>query len=487
MPESSVIVLEAGDTVRSAPRYPVVALKNNLLYDAAATPNLQLEFRLSERWTLQAGVGFNPFPLNDAVLPKWRHIAVELAPRYWLGSGVDRSERWCDVFVRDFLSFNIAYAHYNVAGGMYPVGWLYKDVRQYRMQGDAVMAGVSYGWDWPLSKHVNIELEGGIDGGFTWYDKFTCVHCGKQLAQERKWFVVPRLGVNISVLLGGNTEAYEDRCDCRRLHGTDESEAEQEVIAEPEQVEVEPEQVEVEAEPEQVAPAAVDTMPKPTPRESDMLRTIAQDTHQSPEDARQTLLEHQKQLSRLHELVLRPLEEFEPYDGTRRITHEPNSIFMHFDVDETQVDRSFIYNDELLDSIVQVIEDALRDPTIRIRMIRIVGMASFDGSLSNNKRLANNRAQALHDYLQQQFEFNENIYRIYNGGECWQELRWYLEQETFPGKEDVLRIIDTEPDLEQREAQIKRLNRGQTYDYMRTHFKRYLRNLGTITVYYEKR
>ena len=76
----------------------VVALKNNLLYDAALTPNLELEIRLAPKWSMEVGAGFNPFPLDDTKFPKWRHVSAWIAPRYW----------FCNVFHRGFISFNVA-------------------------------------------------------------------------------------------------------------------------------------------------------------------------------------------------------------------------------------------------------------------------------------------------------------------------------------------------------------------------------------------
>ena len=230
----------------AADRRPAfVALKNNVLYDAIATPNLQVEFRLAPHWTLQAGVGFNPFPPDDRVFPKWRHISVELAPRYWL----------CEAFTKDFVSVNIGYAHYNVAGGKYPIGWMYKAVQTNRYQGDAIMFGASYGWHFALSHHFSIELEGGVDGGYTWFEQFKCVHCGKSLGMNRSWFVLPKLGVNLSVVLGGDKQDYTDRCDCERLHTTrtEEPAAEEPVPTTPEEPQEEPQE-----EPE--APKNIETV-----------------------------------------------------------------------------------------------------------------------------------------------------------------------------------------------------------------------------------
>ena len=207
--ESAAEVVSTGEVSDTVPaeetkklRTPVFAMKNNLLYDAMLTPNLTFEVKLAKRWTLQVEGGFNPFPLDDTKDHKWRHFLVDLEAKYW----------FCEAFHRDFIGVNVAYSHYNVAKGAYPIGWLYPAVKDNRFQGDAVMAGVSYGWSFPVSKHVAFELEAGVDAGYTWYGKYECPHCGALLAQERKWFAVPKAGVNISILLPA--EERED-CPCK--------------------------------------------------------------------------------------------------------------------------------------------------------------------------------------------------------------------------------------------------------------------------------
>lgn len=174
----------------------VVALKNNLLYDAAATPNLTIEWKVADRWTMDLTAGLNPFPLvsKDEELAmsgkephKWRHLLLDLELKYW----------FCAPFVRDFVGINVGYTHYNVVGGKYPIGWLYPDVLTKRLEGDAFMAGASYGWSWILSPHWSLELAAGLDGGFTWYEEYDCVYCGTHYGPKKLWFVLPKFDVNI--------------------------------------------------------------------------------------------------------------------------------------------------------------------------------------------------------------------------------------------------------------------------------------------------
>ena len=101
----------AGENIKSETKeaYEVVAIKNNLLYDAAATPNLYLEVRLARRWTLEMGAGFNPFPLSDEKFPKWRHLSVTLAPRYW----------FCGAFNRGVVQYTTGVQDWSPSGSNY--------------------------------------------------------------------------------------------------------------------------------------------------------------------------------------------------------------------------------------------------------------------------------------------------------------------------------------------------------------------------------
>lgn len=163
-----------------------LALKNNILYDAMLTPNLGLEARVADKWTVGFNVGFNPWPLNDQKFPKWRHILVAPQFRYY----------FCTVFARDFLEVNAVYSHYNVGGVNFPIGTLYPVVRENRLQGDLVAAGAAYGWTWVVSPHFSLEAEAGFDVGYTWFKKFECPWCGSFLGDDEKWFVMPKFGFN---------------------------------------------------------------------------------------------------------------------------------------------------------------------------------------------------------------------------------------------------------------------------------------------------
>lgn len=442
----------------------IVALKNNLAYDAIATPNLQLEFRLTPKWSIEFGVGLNPFPLKDETFPKWRHLSVSVAPRYW----------FCNVFNRGFISFNAAYVHYNVAGNSYPIGWMYPQVKDSRYQGDAVMAGVSYGWHFPISPHFSIELEAGADAGYSWFSQFECKHCGGKTNQGGRWLVLPKIGINLSVPLPADDVSLARRCDCELL---DEKPEESSAPADT-ALAAAPAETAAPAQTAHTATAPMDSM-LVSPVEPVATTAVASVVPHTDVPATATPAPRKR-----HPMLCID-DAYEPYDRSQALGEDNRNMFMYFDVYITEMDRSFIHNAHLMDSVLTVIGEALADSTMRITRMRIIGYASFDGPQALNERLALERAATIRSCIQAEYHLPDSLFTLASGGESWAELRYNLMQENFEGRDEIVRIIDEEPDLDQRERKIKRLHHGETYRYLKTHLRHIMRRLGCITIYYE--
>ena len=65
-----------------------VALKNNIIYDATATPNLGLEVGLGKKVTMDLSAGYNPFEFsNDKQAKHWlAHAGVRFWFTHWVAS-----------------------------------------------------------------------------------------------------------------------------------------------------------------------------------------------------------------------------------------------------------------------------------------------------------------------------------------------------------------------------------------------------------------
>ena len=183
--------------------------------------------------------------------------------------------------------------------------------------------------------------------------------------------------------------------------------------------------------------------------------------------------------------VLRHISEYRPYDRTRILQKEKGALIVHFPVDKAVIDRSFRNNAATLDRIVEITRQVAADTSSSLKKIQIVGSASFEGPQGHNEQLAAQRAEALKEYILENVGIGSPLFECNNGGEAWADFRYEVTQNSFDGKDDVLRIIDTEKDPDRREAAIKSLNARRTYTYIKNNLLHDQRNSGYIQIYYD--
>ena len=164
-------------------------LSNNLLYDAALTPNLRLGYApdSTSRWSYGFTAGFNPWPRGNLTKKKHRHLLLSPEVRYWTDS----------VNVGHFFGANVIYSHFNAG---YTDMIIYKGVKDERRQGDMVALGAFYGYSWRLGRRWTMEAVAGLAVGYAWYDRFVINE------KRTNWiptgdgnsvFLLPQLGLNI--------------------------------------------------------------------------------------------------------------------------------------------------------------------------------------------------------------------------------------------------------------------------------------------------
>ena len=132
------------------------ALKTNALYWAATTPNIGIEAALSHKVTLDVGAAYNPWTFCDD--KKMRFWLVQPEVRYWL----------CEKFEGHFFGLHLH-------GAQYFGGFTDK-----RYDGYLAGGGLTYGYDWILSPHWNLEAAVGVGYARLWYkesDRITCLKC----------------------------------------------------------------------------------------------------------------------------------------------------------------------------------------------------------------------------------------------------------------------------------------------------------------------
>lgn len=145
-----------------------VALKTNFLYWGTATPNAGIEVGLAPKWTFSLSGGFNPFTFADN--KKFKHWSAVPEFRLWT----------CEAFNGHFFGLHGVVGQYNVGNWNIPF-WHFKHLKDYRYEGWAYGAGLTYGYQFVLGKNWNLEASLSLGYAYLDYRKFNCVKCGKMV------------------------------------------------------------------------------------------------------------------------------------------------------------------------------------------------------------------------------------------------------------------------------------------------------------------
>ena len=183
-------------------------------------------------------------------------------------------------------------------------------------------------------------------------------------------------------------------------------------------------------------------------------------------------------------LVLEHISKYRPYDSSRILRKEKGMLYVHFPVNKTDLRRDFRDNAPILDKIVDIIRQIMADTTSRVEKIQVIGLASVEGTQHHNVQLSKGRAEALKRYVQERVDTPDDLYECISGGEAWTELRDQVNDTPSEYREEILEIIDNEPNLDRREAKLKALDRGKAFTYLRENILSDQRNAGYVRIYY---
>lgn len=166
---------------------PAAAIKANFLYGAATlTPNIGVEFGLTDNSTLEFTAGWNQWNSVGTVddNKKFNHWIVRGEYRHW----------FCERFDGHFLGGNLFYSRYNMSGHNVPL--MFDDDKRYN--GHTVGAAVTYGYNLPLAKRWNLEFHVGVGVAWMNYDRFNCKLCAERDSKVNRVYVGPtNAGINL--------------------------------------------------------------------------------------------------------------------------------------------------------------------------------------------------------------------------------------------------------------------------------------------------
>lgn len=162
-----------------------LALKTDLIGWSTVSPNLGMEWALGRKHTMDLHASVNPFEFDND--KHWKHWFVMPEYRYW----------FCERFHGHFLGIHAVGGEYNIGKTHLPFG-IYSATQEARFEGWGVGGGLSYGYQWLLSRHWSVEGVIGVGYVYSRYEKYPCAECGTMLDKGGKHYVGPtKIAINV--------------------------------------------------------------------------------------------------------------------------------------------------------------------------------------------------------------------------------------------------------------------------------------------------
>jgi outer membrane protein OmpA-like peptidoglycan-associated protein len=456
-------------------RLPRLAIKTNLLYGATATPNLGLEYRTGKRMSLALSAGYNPWTFDDS--RKIKHYMLQGEYRYWLK----------EAFNGHFAGLHGLYSRYNVGGIDVPL--LFK--KEYRYDGSAYGAGISYGYHLALGNRWGLEFNIGAGYAHLSHGKYLCGNCGKQVSEETvQYFGPTRAGISIAYRIGQTAKPVR-------------SVTPDDLLPEITKPELAARQPEAENEPavtgkeNAIEKAIVDSFENRA-ASGDKLAENQAAAKDKDKPAEEPAVTTGDKLAETHPYVVKlsanALEHILESNSEHLLLADTNtgknSLDIRFPQGSFRVNPDFADNYEELEKIIRSIRDIEASSDSRVTAVFIAGYASPEGSAAINKTLADRRAKALKEYISKRTRFGDIRFITYNGELNYRELRTLVAASSMPYRDRVLDIIDNTPIWDSRRnmgrrGELMKLAGGEPYRYMYRNFFPKLRVAAYIKVLFD--
>ena len=162
--------------------------------------------------------------------------------------------------------------------------------------------------------------------------------------------------------------------------------------------------------------------------------------------------------------VERPDLEFimaAPVEKKRSFTR---SAYFNFKVNQTILLADYMNNAAELAKMYNSIDSIRNEHNYKISDINIIGYASPEGSYANNARLSELRAQALVVNLRRVYNLDNIRINSSSVAENWEGLREWLLEYKPSYMQRVIDIIDNTSNPDARDAKIRAIDGGKTYN-----------------------
>lgn len=164
-----------------------------------------------------------------------------------------------------------------------------------------------------------------------------------------------------------------------------------------------------------------------------------------------------------------------------------DTLEVHFRVGNSNLDLNFADNKREIDQFVQYINANYANVPAQYLKLDVYSGASPEGPIEINRRLGEERGLALKQALLDRLGWLNGRIAVINQGARWGGLYKMIDESNEPWKYDVLKIIQEEPSedtwaRDEREAKLRKLDRGRVWNVLNTKYLPTLRSSGSAVI-----
>lgn len=146
-----------------------------------------------------------------------------------------------------------------------------------------------------------------------------------------------------------------------------------------------------------------------------------------------------------------------------------------YHVSKADLDKKYMSNTKELEKITNSIDHVKQDPSLEVTSIHLHGYCSPEGTYDFNRKLSRMRAITIKDYLVQNYNFNEDLFKVAATPENWLGLANAIDKSNLQNKERLKEIaMDRSFGDDDREKQLM-LAAGPEYNILKNEIYPHLR------------
>ncbi|WP_329904235.1 DUF3868 domain-containing protein [Porphyromonas pogonae] len=145
---------------------------------------------------------------------------------------------------------------------------------------------------------------------------------------------------------------------------------------------------------------------------------------------------------------------------------ESMEAYINYKQGRAEILKDFKNNQSELDNISAFMKKLQTDKNLKISDFMLAGYASPEGNFNSNMKLSQRRAEALASYMKRNYDLSGKNLNVKWYGEDWNGLSNLVSGSNLGNKGEILAIIEKNNTDVRREAEIRKLDNGVTYNLL---------------------